>query len=300
MEFPIIIRAIQEPRLEMFDRYLGHKVNKGESEYDLFEYLRNKKLPVFANQFINPYFPDILILNKKQKFLIDIELDEPYSKLGKPTHYIGNDLDNKRNRFLNDKGVHIIRFSEKQVISNVNLCYLIIDLFIKSLKDLQNESTLLYWCNKISEPQWTRKQSELLCQNRAREIYPFDIIFEEEPIHKIKIDKPMEYLIDPVLKVLSTDDIIEIPTLINRIKNNLTKEIGFSYYGLHFSNSEYNGNCQELTKVRIVQKDSYDFPFFEKYFHERILFRDKNYECIPFMIIKSGPNHDSCDIKLLK
>jgi len=300
MEFPIIIRATKEPRSEMFLKSLSSKANKGESEYELFEFLQNKKVPVFANQFINPYNPDILIIDKNLKLLIDIEIDEPYSKSGKPTHFIGNDFDIKRNLFLNEKGVHIIRFSEKQIFTNLNLCYLIIDLFIKSLKDHKNESALKYWCKEISEPQWTKKQSELLCQNRARDIYPFDIIFAKEPIHKIMIDIPVDFYINPILKVLSTDDIIEIPTLVNRIKNHSTEEICYSYYGLHFSNSEYNGNCQELTTVRIVNKDSFEYPYFDKYFRNRIQFNDKSYECIPFIIIKSGTNDDSRDIKLIE
>jgi very-short-patch-repair endonuclease len=300
MEFPIIIRATQEARSELFDKHLSSKTNIGESEYELFEHLQNKKLPVFTNPFINPYTPDILILDKNMKLLIDIEIDEPYSKSGKPTHYIGNEFDNKRNLFFNKNGIHIIRFSEKQVVSNVNICYLIIDLFIKSLKDSKTESTLKLYCKKISEPKWTKKHSEFLCQNRARDIYPFDIIFENESKNIYKIDKPVNFFIDPVLRELSTDNIIEIPTLINRIKNRSTDEVGFSYYGLHFSNSEYNGNSQEITKVRLVLKDGFEYPYFEKHFLERIFFNDKSYECMPFMIVKSGPNHNSRDIKLLK
>lgn len=300
MHFPKIIIATKEPELKMFEKYPSPPRKKGESEYLLFEHLQKRKLPVFQNLYLNPYSLDILFMEKKNKLIIDIEIDEPYEKeLGKPVHYIENDLDYIRDKFMIEKGINVIRFSEKQVISNINICYLIIDYFIKSLTDFKNESALKHWCNKISEPKWSKNQSELLFQNRARDIYPFDIIFESTPVHKIKINKPINFFTDPVLKVLSTDDIIEIPTLINRIINHSTKEVGFSYYGLHFSNSEYHGNCQELTKVRIIKKDSLEYPFFEKYIRERIQFIDKNYDCIPFMIIKSGPNHDSNDIKLI-
>lgn len=300
MEYPIIIRATQEPRSELFDKHLGSEPNKGESEDEFFKYLKNKNLPVFINQFINPYAPDILFLDKKLMLLIDIEIDEPYSKSGVLTHYFGNEFDNKRNLFLSKIGIHIIRFSEKQVICFVNVCCLIIDLFIKSLKEPKYEFTLEFWRKKISEPQWTKKKSELLFHNKARDLYPFDIIFEKESKNILKIDKPMNHFTDKVLREISINDIIEIPILINRIKNQSTNEVGFSYYGLHFSNSEYAVCKQENTTVRLVMKCDFEYPFFEKHFSERILFNDKSYECMPFIIVKSGPNNYSRDVKFIQ
>ncbi|OFY71466.1 MAG: hypothetical protein A2Y71_02565 [Bacteroidetes bacterium RBG_13_42_15] len=301
MEYPIIIRAILEPSIDLFAKNLSSKANTGDNEYAIFEILKDKKLPVYTNHYIKPYNPDIVVLDKNNRLIIDIEIDEPYSNSGDPTHYLGNNHDTKRNSFFYEKGIHIIRFSEKQVVNHANICYLIIDLFIKSLNDSKCESTLKHWCKKISEPQWTKEYSKLLGQNKSRKQYPFDIVFSKEDIHIKKIINPLDYFITPVLKELSTDDKIEIPTIINHIKNHSTGEVGFSYFGLHFSNSEYSGESTELTKeVRKVFKESIEYPFFEKYFLERIQFIDNENVCLPIIIVKEGHNHSSYVLELLK
>ena len=300
MEYPIIIRATDEVNFEMINNQLTSNANTGESEYSLFEHLKNKNLPVYKNQLINHFTPDILVYDKKIKLLIDIEIDEPYSKSGIPRHYIGFSSDQEKNLFFEKNGIHIIRFSERQVVSNLNICYLIVDLFIKSMKEPKYETTLKHWCRRISEPRWTKEYSKLLLQNKARDVYPFNIIFENDSINIIKIGKPINFFTDPVLSELSTDDTIEIPTLVNRIKNLSTGELGFSYYGIPFTNSEYNGRSQEITKVRFVLKDNFEYPYFEKYFFERIIFNDHDSECVPFMIVKTGQNHNSNYVILIK
>jgi len=51
------------------------------------------------------YYPDICYTDKKSNLCIDIEIDEPYSLSGEPTHYIESDNDlNRNNKFLSKDG----------------------------------------------------------------------------------------------------------------------------------------------------------------------------------------------------
>jgi very-short-patch-repair endonuclease len=301
MEYPIIIRAKKEPPLDLFAKDLSSKANKGENENIIFDLLKENKLPVYSNHFINPYHPDIVIIDKENKLLIDIEIDEPYSYDGELTHYFENECDSERNLYFHEKGIHIIRFSERQVVNHPKSCFRIIDLFIKSLTDPKQELTLKNSCKRISEPRWTKELSNLLHQNKSRRQYPYDIIFPKKDINIKKIDKSIDYFINPVLKEISEDDMLVLPAIVNRVKNYSTGEIGFSYFGLRYSNSDYVGLCTELSnEVSIVLEYSDEYPFFEKYFLERIRFLDNDNVCLPIIIIKKGPNRDSFVIELLK
>lgn len=301
MEYPIIIRATTEPSLDLFAKDLSSKANKGENEAVLFDLLKENNLPVYSNHFINPYHPDIVILDKEHKLLIDIEIDEPYSYEGELTHYFENERDRERNLYFQKKGIHIIRFSERQVVNHPKSCFRIIDLFIKSLTDQKQKLILINSCKRISEPHWTKDFSNLLYQNKSRRQYPYDIVFSKKDINIKKIDKSIDYFINPVLKELSEDDMLVIPTIVNRVKNYSTSEIGFSYFGLRYSNADYSGLSTELSnEATLVLEDSVESTFFEKYFLERIQFLDNDNVCLPIIIIKKGQYRDSFIMEFLK
>jgi very-short-patch-repair endonuclease len=301
MEYPKIILAEDEPSSDLFEKNLCSNANKGENENVLFDLLKEKKLPVYSNHLINPYHPDIVIIDKAKKIIIDIEIDEPYSYDGELTHYFENEKDNERDIYLQEKGIHIIRFSERQVVYHSKSCLRIIDLFIKSLIDQKLELTLKNLCKSISEPHWTKEFSKLLQQNKSRRQYPYDIIFPKRDIMVKKIDRSIEIFINPVLKELTEDDILVLPAIINRVKKYSTKEICFSYFGLPYSNSEYSGISTILSnEVTLVLEDSVEYPFFEKYYFERIQFQDSDEICLPIFIIKKGSNRDSFVMEFLK
>lgn len=64
------------------------------------------------------YEPDFAFVNKERRIYVDIEVDEPYTGGGRPTHYLRDDGSNSdaiRNaRFLN-AGWYVCRFSEQQL-----------------------------------------------------------------------------------------------------------------------------------------------------------------------------------------
>jgi len=49
-----------------------------------------------------------------------------------------------------------------------------------------------------------------------------------------------------------------------------------------------------------VFKECIEYPFFEKYFLERILFIDNENVCLPIIIVKEGHNHSSYVLEFLK
>lgn len=70
------------------------------------------------------YEPDLVFINRDKKICIDIEIDEPYSASGHPTHFIENGVfkDAIRNSNFTQKGWYVIRFSEKQIFTQTKSC----------------------------------------------------------------------------------------------------------------------------------------------------------------------------------
>lgn len=79
------------------------------------------------------YYPDISYIDESKNLAIDIEVDEPYTNKGgekEPIHYVYRNkdvdaiksTDDDRNNRFNDKGWHVVRFSEKQVENHPQKC----------------------------------------------------------------------------------------------------------------------------------------------------------------------------------
>ena len=69
------------------------------------------------------YEPDLVY--RDAKVLVDIEIDEPYSGSGYPTHYLkadGSNVDDERNKRFLEAGWYVVRFSEQQMFCHTKAC----------------------------------------------------------------------------------------------------------------------------------------------------------------------------------
>lgn len=104
---------------------------------------------------------------------IQVEIDEPYvGKTREPHHCWDNDKDTNRDQYFTGEGWVIIRFSERQVVTNPEgscgaIASLIFELTQDSkLTDVMNLSKMLK-----PDPQWSAQQSQLLEKLKTREKY---------------------------------------------------------------------------------------------------------------------------------
>lgn len=87
--------------------------------------LKDVREDVCVNIEGHAYEPDFAYINKEKGIYVDIEVDEPYTGGGRPTHYLlpdGSNSDAVRNaRFLN-AGWYVCRFSEQQFYCHTKSC----------------------------------------------------------------------------------------------------------------------------------------------------------------------------------
>lgn len=128
----------------------GKIKKRGASEFKLEDCIRlhlsDTQIQLFPECFmmrgsgIAPYEPDLTLQDEKSllhngklfNLFIDLEIDEPYDFINlKPMHCKGDDI--ARDKYFNKYGWIVIRFSEKQVITNTNGCVLHIAKVIRSI-----------------------------------------------------------------------------------------------------------------------------------------------------------------------
>ena len=120
-----------------------------------------------------PFQPDFTIIDERNDFnlFMDIEVDEPYvSDTREVIHIKGQD--GFRDKYFNDSGWIVIRFTEKQVYQNVLGCCLFIATVINKINpeisipiELQSGSPL------IKENFWEKYQAERWARENERERY---------------------------------------------------------------------------------------------------------------------------------
>lgn len=131
------------------------------------EVITDKKVPV-GETF---YYPDI-ILRTPNGIYIDIEIDEPYNgATGEPIHYIANGLsiDYKRNKFFQEHGWVVVRFSEKQIFDNPRACV----EFLIQLESCILEMSFEDLCasDDFVCPKWNEKLSHMWAYRKYRDSY---------------------------------------------------------------------------------------------------------------------------------
>jgi len=163
----------------------GRIGNRGYKEPDFDIYLKryfcqNEAFQFFNDRFLfisnntDPYIPDHILIDEKKNLnlFIDIEIDEPYDLISRlATHEIGSN-DEARNKYFNDRGWIVIRFSEIQVHRNILGCCKHIAKVIKSInnnfiipEDL-NQATDIF-----SMSFWYKYQSDRWAKDNHREEY---------------------------------------------------------------------------------------------------------------------------------
>ncbi len=140
------------------------EIQKGISENYFYnklnEYFDFISIKILSGYELGPYFPDIIISMDFGLF-IDVEIDEPYEGFTKKvTHYYEPEenfySDEKRNKFFNDNGWIVIRFSEKQIIEQPFSCCYEIAIIIKSILNIEIPEKKIPG-KIIKEKMWSRK-----------------------------------------------------------------------------------------------------------------------------------------------
>ncbi|KOH44982.1 hypothetical protein [Sunxiuqinia dokdonensis] len=112
------------------------QVKKGVSEKYFLQFLQ-KYFPdeifcdrgvILEDSFVSPYIPDFIFFDTDRNYLIDIEIDEPYSfESREPIHFRTKDnftSDTRRDVFFLSCNWIVVRFSEEQIIKNpVGCCF---------------------------------------------------------------------------------------------------------------------------------------------------------------------------------
>ena len=115
----------------------------------------------------NSYNPDFTLICPKTKLHIDIEIDEPYSLKDKvPIHYINSD-DEARNQFFLSNNWCIIRFTEKQIITEAQECINTIKSVYNSILNIEKT----YESKLEHENRWSYEEAFIYSNNNFREQY---------------------------------------------------------------------------------------------------------------------------------
>jgi Protein of unknown function (DUF559) len=120
----------------------------------------------------HPYSADIEII-LPCGLRIQVEVDEPYvGKSREPHHCWDNDKDTKRDRYFTKIGWIIIRFSEKQIVTDPNgCCGAIATLIFQLTRDVAVRETAKLAKTLKPDPQWTAQQSAMMEKLKTREKY---------------------------------------------------------------------------------------------------------------------------------
>lgn len=96
---------------------LFHELHNYFEKYSEIEILQNITIPIKKRNY--GYKPDIALVWREKNVYFDIEIDEPYDIVSrKPIHYIGCS-DELRNKYLQENGWFVIRFSEEQIVNDI-------------------------------------------------------------------------------------------------------------------------------------------------------------------------------------
>jgi Protein of unknown function (DUF559) len=120
----------------------------------------------------HPYSADIEII-LPCGLGIQVEIDEPYvGKSREPHHCLDNDKDTKRDRYFLEIGWIVIRFSEKQIVTNPNgCCGTIARLIFQLTRDPKVLETMKLSKTLDPDPQWSAQQSTMMEKLKIREKY---------------------------------------------------------------------------------------------------------------------------------
>ncbi len=222
------------------------------------------------------YYPDIAYVDSEKDIMIDIEIDEPYSHSGIPTHYFNVPEDKRRDEFFISHGWHVIRFSELQIIKYPNKCIDIVITLIRFINNQSSETLLKQKIKGIEHQKWDFDDSIRYIKEEKRDYYDFE---EEEITTNSKqvvevYKEPFSYadlLIQRNFKTFNeSTEIIFIPFFISNIKIHLENNEKMIYLKCIHSieTIDVDGRIVRVTrfsrfpKYEIFEKN--DYELFEK------------------------------------
>ena len=180
MNYPIILHPANRP-IHQFSISMDDKnKRKGASEMVVFSRILKLGLECIREDMSvlidgHRYEPDFAYVNEEKGIFIDIEIDEPYSSVQHPTHYItkqGVHKDAKRNEAFCNAGWYVMRFTEQQMFCNTASCMKIIFEILYSLGVTESMSYSLLNASTIEAmPAWTYDKAKEYSVNKFRKSY---------------------------------------------------------------------------------------------------------------------------------
>lgn len=150
------------------------EVKKGRSEKKFLSFLK------LDGQIFNDlelrskssfFAPDITYVSNDYNLFLDIEIDEPYSFSNQPIHFIESH-DRFRDQIFTDANWLVVRFSEKQIMTQPLKCCEYINELIKSYFNF-NFDNLFRISFSFREKRWTKKESYEMIKRKYRFSYKF-------------------------------------------------------------------------------------------------------------------------------
>lgn len=121
------------------------------------------------------YEPDYAYINKEKGIYIDIEVDEPYSTKGKPTHYLmadGSNSDRARNQRFQEAGWYVVRFTEEQIFCHTAQCMKVVYELAKDADAINELPQKLRHLPALEPcPRWNSSDSVIMSRRRYRKSY---------------------------------------------------------------------------------------------------------------------------------
>lgn len=168
------------PFLPPVRRQRGKTKKKGPSELIAFAQLhrlglKSLRADVCVKISGHNYEPDMAYVDVSRSFGIDIEVDEPYSVSGHPSHYIdadGQDKDGQRNELFRQAGWWVVRFSEEMLFRHPEQCMRAISEVMTQTGAIDKmPETAVGIQNPEPQPRWTEQESWRMKNSKYRMTY---------------------------------------------------------------------------------------------------------------------------------
>lgn len=179
--YPVILRPTTDAVLELPSTATNNRRHKvGPSE--LVALCKINKLvgndilssvPVRIDK--HNYEPDMAYVNEEKGVCIDIEIDEPYSANGRPTHFLtadGLNKDSARNLRFQEAGWYVVRFSEEQMYCKTASCVKEIYKLLLEIGTIDSLSAKVADAEDLlPHPRWTEQDSWRMKRSEYRVKY---------------------------------------------------------------------------------------------------------------------------------
>jgi very-short-patch-repair endonuclease/uncharacterized membrane protein len=137
------------------------------------EIFRNVTIP--NQDWLISYMPDFVFFNTE--ITIDIEIDEPYTYNDKkPIHYfdktVSSHIDSNRDDYFTTQNWFVIRFTENQILSNINGClYYVADVIRRITDNSSYLEKLIDTKPVVQENFWTLEEVHKMVESDFRNLH---------------------------------------------------------------------------------------------------------------------------------